>query len=201
MPHVAVRIFASYADLQRLASSWALQSEKVAVYEHIGEKTAKVHCHFALLGCRVTTERLKQLARELGHTFSGNTGWSFKTWDGDTEYITYMTKGRFEPKYFTGYSKEELDVLKAKWVDKSSSKGMSADSRTFDAFMDYLEDHSQIQPNEFKRLKALATDYAFNQSGRIWNVNTAKMAKMCALTYALREGIAFDNVETKMSMF
>jgi len=200
MPHVAVRIFADFATLKRLASSWSQLCQKTAVYEHIGEKTSKVHCHFGLLNCRVSTERLKQLARELGHEYNGNKDWSFKTWDGDNEYITYMSKGTLEPQYYTGYSVEELSALKALWVDKSAKQKMTPNQLLFDKFMDYLEDRSAVVV-EFKALKGYAVDFAFNHFGRIWDVNTAKGAKMCAITYAMREGLAFENVETKMSMF
>lgn len=201
MPHVAVRVFVGYAQAQRMASSWAQVSEKTAVYEHLGEKTAKVHCHFALYGCRVSTERLKQLARELGHSFKGNKDWSFKTWDGDESYITYMTKGNLEPKYFSGYSVEELTALRSKWVEKRKAGASDKDSLTFDRFMDYLDAKDTPCFVKFKDLKAAAVSWAFEECGRIWSVNTAKMAKMLAMTYAMREGLAFEDVDMTMKMF
>lgn len=33
------------------------------------------------------------------------------------KYITYMSKGKFEPFFFKGYEKSEIEKLKEKWID------------------------------------------------------------------------------------
>lgn len=208
----AVRVSAGYDSLARMVSRWSLECDKVAVYEHVGDETEKVHIHALLLGCRVTSQQLKNYAAELGHVFKGNSAWSMKTTFKDyatkkkvdvspetaERNIVYMSKGKFDAKFFKGFTKEYLDECKVKWVDlKTMKSAATKDAMLFDRFMDFVEDQNV---KEFKEVRAYAVQFAFKEFGQIWSVNTAKCAKMCTITYCMREGISMD-LDMKMSMF
>lgn len=116
MPHYAVRITHSYDVCKRLVAQWALKSQALAVYEHLGEKTGKVHIHLALYSTSVDKKQLRNIAASCGVNVKGNENCSFKEWDGKDLYIIYMTKGSLDPKYLLNYSQDDSDVWKAQWV-------------------------------------------------------------------------------------
>jgi len=143
MDHVC-RITRPYADLIRVFSNWTEVSDKVLVYEHpFGislrtGKTQKEHCHVLIQGCTIGEEALKKRIKNIIR-LSGNGDWSWSQakYDGVEKYITYMTKGRYMPKYNKGYSEEFLENLCAKWVapvspavpERSEGTGKAPDNK------------------------------------------------------------------------
>jgi len=61
--------------------------------------------------------------------------WSFKTTYGkekttiDGGAITYMSKGKYDPKYFTGFTQECLNECKAKWVSIPIQQSAAAEAK------------------------------------------------------------------------
>lgn len=110
----AVRITLSYDNLVGITNVWREHCDQVIAYEHEG---SRVHCHLLLINCKVTTQRLKQLS---GRSERGNTFWNFKKADGDMDkYITYMSKGIYEPFFMSNedkYTWKDTERLKAAWV-------------------------------------------------------------------------------------
>jgi len=120
----AVRITLPYSDVSGTVHVWALKCDKLVVYQHVGSETEKVHVHLLLMSSSVSAERLKQLSGLIG---SGNEFWSFKTKSKKTgpltdktsgQYITYMTKGKYDPMYVKGYDSKVLVALKEAWVQR-----------------------------------------------------------------------------------
>lgn len=125
--HYAVRITRSNQECTNVWSRFSNVVERMVVYEH--KDGARVHVHLLLESCKVSTDTLKNyIKKEIGVVNSRD--WSFKTafkvpivvesqYDmGFSEYIKYMSKGKYEPVYNKGYSEEFIKVCKELWEDK-----------------------------------------------------------------------------------
>jgi len=115
------RITHSYESLARLVSRWALECDKIIVYEHVGTQTEKVHCHMVILGSRLGKKQL----RNIGQGFvdlKGNKNCSFKACETYDIPITYMTKGNLTPKYNKGFEEDYVEQRRAAWVEPSQVK-------------------------------------------------------------------------------
>lgn len=209
MFNFAVRITLPFSDVSGAVRSWAMKADKLLCYEHTN--TDKLHCHLLMLNTSVDAERLKQLAKACGVDGKGNQFWSFKTKSKHTgpvseetsgRYITYMTKGQFDPKYVKGYEQEYLLALKDAWTEHEEP--VSREQELYDEFegvvIDYCRAHPEVcAPNCYiihwskaDVLVTLARRHAFAKAARIWNVRTASMAKSFFLTYCMREEIRID---------
>lgn len=126
---------------------------RFAIYEHPADsKVERTHIHALLMGLTVSTDTLKNKITDcLKVRPKGNKEWSFKTKykpyksntfiDVDDNYITYMSKGKFEPKIYKGYTKEEIDAYKAKYVPMG-----------VEATIDIVDGHFVVNDNEQKSL-------------------------------------------------
>jgi len=122
MEHVC-RITRAYTDIVCVFSDWTKVSDKVLVYEHPAgisrrtKKHQKKHCHVLIEGCTIGIEALKKRVKFA--KLRGNEDWSFslKDYTGPERYISYMTKGKYEPSYNKGYEPHTLEQLKSIWVD------------------------------------------------------------------------------------
>lgn len=197
MPHsYAVRITAPYADVVRLVASWALKADTILCYEHVGEKTKKPHVHL-LIENTITADGLRKDAKSLGYQFKGNRCWSFKTADETLEhYMTYMSKGRFEPKYNKGYDTELIAKCKAAWVEPSKQTKKSSWELAVEDFEDYMDTcYSEKEQREeyatIEAVKRVLWQYVMAQNGA-WSPRSAQLYKTITLTYCWKRGIAFD---------
>jgi len=116
----APRITHSYTMLEKLIEDWSSISGKCLVYQHEADEDVKhTHCHLLLEECQIGEAGI--IKRALKHIqLKGNNDWSFvqKDYNGDVEkYITYMTKGKYDPVYNKGYCPLYLEECKKKWVD------------------------------------------------------------------------------------
>lgn len=110
------RITRPYALLSSIFEE--LESDRVIVYEHeADEEVSRTHIHFLIDGCEVQILSLKNRIRKVLKEID-RSDWSFKT-GGTKEFITYMSKGKLEPKYVRGYDNLDytIEELKAKWID------------------------------------------------------------------------------------
>ena len=87
MPHYAVRITHSYEVAKPIVHLWAMKCEKILAYEHLGERTGKIHIHLLLVNTSVD-KQLRNIAATTKIPVSGNEWMSFKsqTW-ADIYYI------------------------------------------------------------------------------------------------------------------
>lgn len=102
--------------------------DTVLVYEHVGDINEKVHCHLLLYDqVGITSDAIKKSAPFKGLKL-GNREHSFKskfkckrsnviydmTISNAPKYITYMSKGIYDPHYYQGNIWFEPDILKLK---------------------------------------------------------------------------------------
>lgn len=204
----AVRITRSWSVVERAVVAIALRCDKVLAYEHVGSATEKVHIHLILVGVRCDVDTLKNDMKRNGlATLKGNGEWSFKTKDkkyGDVTdspvYITYMTKGKYDPKYNKGYSNEELEQAKASWVEPSRQK--SRWSRWFAEFeavvpkdlpQDPVMIGSGLSQKEtfpgFTKVRAMAAAFVFEKKGELRKNDRSDVVDMW-LTYCYKHHIS-----------
>ena len=62
MPHYAVRITHSYEVAKPIVHLWAMKCEKILAYEHLGERTGKIHIHLLLVNTSVDKKQLRNIA-------------------------------------------------------------------------------------------------------------------------------------------
>lgn len=143
--YFAIRIRRPYDVLSTAIGDWAMRSTGVVVYEH--PEPNNIHCHILLRGVYVDAETLKNDLRKRGLGLP-RSEWSFKTTfkspDGSVvemceetvkKYITYMSKGKYEPKYLSAYTADECSLAKAAWVVYKKS---SRDSALYARFIEFM---------------------------------------------------------------
>lgn len=209
MHNFAVRVTLPFVDVSGVVRRWALAADKLLCYEHTGSVTEKVHVHLLLIGCGVTADRLKQYAKECGIEGTGNKFWSFKTKskvagpltaETARRYITYMSKGQYDPLYVKGYDDEFLAECKAEW--QQPEEVVSKYERMYNDFEDYmyrwLRDRPQkcipgtYLPNhqvDGDVVASLARSWSFSLHRDFWTLETAKVAKLSFITYCMRNNI------------
>ena len=93
---LAIRISRSYDEIHDWCEG--LTSEKLIVYEHVGDNSVKrSHCHLLVIGAILKPDAMKARFKKLYGDIL-KTDWSFKTADAQYDtYITYMSKGHLLP--------------------------------------------------------------------------------------------------------
>jgi len=110
----AVRISLDRNQTAVIAQEWERYCDQVIAYNH--DETQTDHCHLLVINSRVSTARLKQLARREER---GNQFWNFKAATNPFDkYITYMSKGIYEP-FILGnemhFSFKDTERLRMAW--------------------------------------------------------------------------------------
>lgn len=114
----AIRITKSLPEFKDFFNKLDQVTDRYVFYQH--DVPNNVHIHGLLVGCKVSTDTLKNYIRkDVGNMKS--TDWSFKSAD-DFNFITYMSKGTLEPAAVKGFSQEELTEYMSKWVTVESKK-------------------------------------------------------------------------------
>ena len=194
--YYAIRIRRPYSALATAMGDWAMRSTGVIVYEH--PEPNNVHCHMLLRGVYVDAETLKNDLRKRGLDCA-RAEWSFKTTfktpDGGVvemseetakKYITYMSKGKYEPKYLSAYNADECELAKTAWVVYKKS---SRDSELYDKFIAFTEQTEQkVWLNDknyslvINQLHALAMKFMHQELGVI-NLQARRDGKMLKDTW------------------
>ena len=81
MPHYAVRITHSYEVAKPIVHLWAMKCEKNLAYEHLGERTGKIHIHLLLVNTSVD-KQLRNIAATTKSQYQATNGCRSKsqTW-------------------------------------------------------------------------------------------------------------------------
>lgn len=119
MDHVyPLRISRSWEVLKDCVAATMVDDCHVLVYEHPADDEVKrTHCHFLISSNIVDCEGLKKRISK-HHKFYGNSDWSNsrKEYETTDKYISYMSKGIFDPVFNLGYERPHIDTLKSLWV-------------------------------------------------------------------------------------
>jgi len=202
-----VRITHAWDKITNLVGVWALQSEKLVAYEHVGEKTEKVHCHILIMGSVVAKKQLRNIAADmLGiNSVKGQENMAFRQCDSNWKVsLPYMTKGKFDPKYLHGFSEAEALVWKSQWVPPAEYTKVSSDQQLIDKFWtdEMFEKFNEYQRPEtepdidrllhykFYWICKKAYIFCFENNGGIWNMKTRNQYYMLVMTTATRQRIS-----------
>lgn len=124
MPDFAFRISVPWNDCRDVVLTYLKDiSATLVIYEHeADDDVMRTHIHGLIMGCQRSDDTLRNKLFKTNFTKNYELKSTFKTKVGGTlavslNYITYMSKGKLEPSYFHGITKEEIDAYKAAWVD------------------------------------------------------------------------------------
>lgn len=94
--------------------------ERIIAYEH-SEDITRIHCHLILTSVTVSTDTLKNYIRKHCPVppRAGNKYWSFKQANDTHGAITYMSKGKYDPFVMKGFTQEEVEDSKGRWVERT----------------------------------------------------------------------------------
>lgn len=124
MDGYAVRISMAFNELIDLIThkgAWYDLADQIICYEHPSPPASRTHCHLLIIN---PTHCVRSFKDKSGLPNGGNSMWSFKPIlkEEFAKYITYMSKGIYDPKEFQGrnktYDAQSLDELKKKWISK-----------------------------------------------------------------------------------
>lgn len=191
----AVRLRAPFDTLRQTISLWALKAERIVVYEHPEDNN--IHCHLLVYGLRETSDNLKKIMWKAGIALKGAGQLSFKTTFEDKhtktiltisdetipKYISYMSKGKYEPKYHTGYDQAFLEDCKSKWINH---KRLSKDEQLYNDFIAVVQETQKklcVVYNKTEEIKCLAIAHAKRKYGVI-NLGCRRDISMLLTTYA-----------------
>lgn len=116
MVNYAVRVSRSSVDLRGVFDKLGKCCAQVIVYEHPDE--GNVHCHLLLMDCTVSTDTLKNYIKSTVGNVS-RTDWSFKS-GADLCFVSYMSKGKYDPAFVSGIEAAVVAEYKAKGYDKGA---------------------------------------------------------------------------------
>jgi len=200
MPEYAVRITHSFEVAQAIVHQWAMKCDKILAYEHNGNVTGKAHIHLLLSGTVVDKKQLRNIAASTKIPVKGNEYMSFKEWDGNESYITYMTKGIHNAKYNKGFEGANLLRLQALWVEPRAFVKQSKNSIICGDFYKYEfeETGDSSCPLAFYPLRTLVKAFVFNRMGEIngcWDISNINMYKMIMNTYIYKHKVSIPKGE------
>lgn len=198
----AVRITYPYETIKPLMEIWAEKCEKMAIYEHTGERTNKVHIHLVIERCSVTKDQLKNYAKPTPIVLKGNGNCSFKKFDGNEKAYVYMAKGVLDPKFLKGWTQEDAQRWKSLWVGEKGHSQRKENVVYDDCFDEIVYEsawryHQRDNPRgdqsindyQFEFIRKWAHTYTFNKMGRIWNIQAINLYKMLVYTFVYRNNI------------
>lgn len=122
---IAFRVTRTYEELHAFVERLSTQSSKLIVYQHDASRT---HIHGLVVECKVSTDTLKNwIKHELNCDKFPKSDWSFITQDKQGNpvtdaFITYMSKGILQPRYYNGYSEDDIEQYRLKWKPTERTK-------------------------------------------------------------------------------
>ena len=198
-----VRITHPYEELVRLVATWALECSSLAVFEHVGSQTEKVHCHMVILGSRLQKKQLRNIGQQYA-VLKGNEYCSFKECISWEVPLVYMTKGSLSASYLKTFTLEQIDIARSKWVaPRSYVKKTRIQVVTEDFFEDYpLEKQlKDVEPedlidgewtsNKFNLVRKRAYRVAADEYNGILNPQFWTMFKTLVWSYCYKYNISF----------
>ena len=117
---LACRVSRVFNDVSSAMQRIADNSDRIIVYAH-NEGCERPHIHFLIENPQISTDTIKNwIKKDLNTKIFCKTDWSFKQTFGDNQdvnygYISYMTKGKYEPVFQKGFTESEIKEYKDAW--------------------------------------------------------------------------------------
>lgn len=116
---LAIRITRPYSALTPFFDKLKDFSDKLIVYEHT--ESSRPHIHGLIVNCKPSTDTLKNWIKAVVGKVE-KTDWSFVSKDVNEKFITYMSKGKLEPKTCVGFSEVQVSEYRDAWEDRRTHK-------------------------------------------------------------------------------
>lgn len=119
--HFFVRIHLTKEQLEPAIVSLQGACRQFIAYEH-ADNPDRIHCHMIISEATVSTDTLKNYISKNCPTAKrgvGNKFWSFKSANDLHGAITYMSKGKYDPFSVKGFTQDEIDSSKDRWVERT----------------------------------------------------------------------------------
>lgn len=210
----AVRITHPASIAQRIIRAWSTYAKKIVLYEHNDDGANNLHCHAHVEGFNVTIKRFQQLAQESGvpltYKKEGKTRatslLSFRGADYDhhPSGYAYLTKGKYEPSYLQGFTKEETDQWKATWVQPQKHVKRTTWHKLYEKFESEMGKDIKPPPRKyneygelieqsiipiFEVLETAVKKFVWNLSGGIWTPQMYNQIQCLIRTHAYKHKI------------
>lgn len=207
----AVRITHTQTDIRRVINVWATRCHQVIAYEH-DEPGKKIHSHLLIKGANIEKKQLRNLGNSTGINLKGNENCSFKAYDQNTTYLSYMSRGRIEPYYIQNFTTEEIQTAKEAWVPPQEYVKLGSNEHLYNEFekhilmgsedvfetnvyKDYLKSYDYLNKMDttprFEYIRRKAHYYAFVKNRQIATPKFFNEFKMLVATFCFREGVPF----------
>ena len=200
MPYdLFIRITHTYDECKHIVSRWAMECDKMAVYEHVGERTKKEHIHIAIKGSRVQGKQLRNIAKSVSQvSLKGNENCSMKEWKNNDTPLVYMTKGQLKPRYLRGWSEAEAEQWRSQWVEPTpKSRKLSEIQKLYEAELanvnlklkweEYNKSNPEISWHAF--LSKYIWRLAYEHNNCFVSMKTINDNRSLFMTYCYRNGI------------
>lgn len=197
MPNYAARLSYSYDMARALVGAWALKCDNMAVYEHIGTQTEKVHIHLVMTGTSVDKKQLRNIGSKfLNCKGQENLSFSEKEYDGSPRFMSYMTKGVHDPKYLKGWTNNDHIAWKDAWVPPN--KKQVKEHRDVKIYREFCvcegyEIEQEISAVKLLVVIACAKHYVRETLGMPFSVNACNIYKMLVRTYCYDNKISIPD--------
>ena len=118
--HYFVRIHLTKEQIEPAIASLQDACTQFIAYEH-PDNIDRIHCHLILCDVTCSTDTLKNYIRRSCPVAprAGNKFWSFKSANDLHGAITYMSKGKYDPFSVKGFTQDEIDSSKGRWVERT----------------------------------------------------------------------------------
>lgn len=123
LPSYFIRVHLTKEQIYPALGSLEGICQRLIAYEH-NEDVNRIHVHIILDQCQCSTDTLKNYIKKhcvvppRAGLRAGNKFWSFKKATEISGAITYMSKGVYEPFHRKGFTQEEIDSSKDRWVER-----------------------------------------------------------------------------------
>jgi len=196
----APRIALPYADISGIFDHWALHCKQLIVYEHPADlKVRRTHCHILIIGSDIQEEALKRKFKKFYphiDTTKGNSFWKWASEYGTPglSFITYMAKGKYDPKYVHEIKFDLIEYYKALWEDPDDREfiGDLADSKKYDEYAslkkDLEKDFERIMMNgvvDLQLIRSWTMHWYWKRDGRLPCAGSYKRNACSLFLYAV----------------
>jgi len=204
----AVRITHPYDNgVDRIVRAWSRYCQNIAVYEHDDDGAKYNHCHLHIEGFTCGIKNLQTLAKATGLPLQkpgvdGKRATSLMSirreeYDFHPAGYAYLTKGKYEPKYLQGFTKEQTDIWKKTWVPKEEHVKQDIWQKDNDAFKLLMplkqKPAEAMMPAEeekfhqayFDSIVGRARYYIFKSGGCKWPPNADSRLRNIVITWCL----------------
>jgi len=131
MSNWKLRVDGSWHDVSSAMLQVSEKCVKAVFYEHPSTGSKCVHVHGLIWGYAQKEDTLRNKCKAISKgSYEASQNQRKKGPPVDEGFISYMSKGKYDPQHLKGWTQEQIDVLKAAGYDKDSQVPIVVQSAT-----------------------------------------------------------------------